>query len=93
MLDEVRVRGTDGDLSADRAQADGNRDRVATPLLQLVMQAVWERELGDGSHELRLSTLHSLEGVGKIVDTHLEQALGTLTDGTSGPPSTCSTIS
>ena len=78
VLREVRVRSADGDLSADQAPANGNPGRVATPLLQLVMQAVWQRELGHGSHELRLSTLQSLEGVGKIVDTHLKQALGTL---------------
>jgi WD40 repeat protein len=78
VLREVRVRNADGDLSVDQAQANGNPGRVATPLLQLVMQAIWQRELGHDSHELQLSTLHSLEGVGKIVDTHLEQALGTL---------------
>ena len=78
MLDEVRVRSADGDLSADQAPANGVAGRIATPLLQLVMQAIWQRELGHGSHELRLSTLQSLEGVEKIVDTHLEQALGTL---------------
>jgi len=78
VLREVRVRSADGDLSADQAPANGVAGRVATPLLQLVMQAIWRRELGHGSHELQLSTLRSLEGVGKIVDTHLEQALGTL---------------
>src|SRR5262245_50535218 len=78
VLHEVRVRSADGGLSTDQSQANGNAGRVATPLLQLLMQAIWQRELGHGSHELQLSTLHSLEGVGKIVDTHLDQALGTL---------------
>ena len=45
------------------------------------METIWKRELGQHSHVLRLSTLETLEGVGKIVDTHVSQALGTLGDG------------
>ncbi len=58
-----------------QAAADG---RIATPLLQLVMERVWERERAQGSLELRHSTLQSLEGVGKIVDAHLSKALSAL---------------
>lgn len=59
--------------------ANGHGDgRVATPLLQLVMETVWAQERAEGSRELRLATLQHLEGVEKIVDTHLGKALGAL---------------
>ena len=54
--------------------------RVATPLLQLVMETIWEHERAEGSSELRLSTLQNLEGVEKIVDTHLGNALRSLSE-------------
>ena len=74
VLDEVRAFDRDG---PDRA-ADGGRDRIATPLLQLVMQRVWDTERAEGSAELRLSTLQQLRGVRMIVDDHLGKALGAL---------------
>lgn len=67
------VRAYDGDGRPDAAS--GGDGRVATPLLQLVMATIWERERAEGSRELRLSTLERLEGVRKVVDTHLEEAL------------------
>jgi len=76
VLDEVRAFGRDGPVSA--AAADGGRDRIATPLLQLVMQRVWDTERAEDSAELRLSTLQRLRGVRMIVDDHLGQALGSL---------------
>ena len=45
------------------------------------METIWKQELGQSSHELRSSTLQALQGVGKIVDTHVSQALRTLGDG------------
>jgi WD40 repeat protein len=74
VLDEVRAYDGDGRPGA----ADGGDGRVATPLLQLVMATIWERERAEGSRELRLSTLQRLEGVRKVVDTHLEKALDEL---------------
>ena len=62
-----------------RPAADG--DRVATPLLQLVMEAVWEQERAQGSQELSLSTLQNLRGVRSIVDAHLDKALASLGSG------------
>ena len=55
----------DGDTPQGRtAAANGGGDgRVATPLLQLVMETLWEQERAEGSHELRLSTLQDLRGV------------------------------
>jgi hypothetical protein len=79
VLDQVRAFDGDGDAAQGRvAAANGGGDRVATPLLQLVMETVWERERAEGSHELRLSTLQSLRGVRMIVDAHLGKALSAL---------------
>ena len=73
VLDQVRAAGPDA--SHGPSPAMNGESRVATPLLQLVMEAVWRRERAEGSHELRASTLQKLEGVEKIVDTHLAKAL------------------
>ena len=80
VLDEVRAFGTDGNARPSRvAAADGGgTDRIATPLLQLVMERVWDAERAEGSHELRLSTLQKLRGVRMIVDAHLGKALDSL---------------
>jgi WD40 repeat protein len=84
VLNEVRAFGADGDVAvsvpvAPTAAADRARDGIATPLLQLVMQKVWDAERAEGSHELRLSTLQRLHGVRTIVDDHLGKALDALT--------------
>jgi WD40 repeat protein len=72
VLDEVRA------WDEPAAAGNGGRDRIATPLLQLVMQRVWDTERAEGSAELRLSTLTRLRGVRMIVDDHLGKALGSL---------------
>ena len=82
VLDQVRAYdASDDPVQGRAATANGGGGRVATPLLQLVMETVWERERAEGSRELRLSTLQNLEGVGKIVDTHLGKALRALGGG------------
>jgi WD40 repeat protein len=78
VLDQVRAYDAGRDAVQGPAAANGSGSRVATPLLQLVMETVWKRERAEDSRELRLSTLQKLEGVGKIVDTHLGQALHAL---------------
>jgi WD40 repeat protein len=82
VLDEVRAFGGDADapipVAIPVATANGHRDQIATPLLQLVMQSVWDTERAEGSRQLRLSTLQQLRGVRTIVDGHLGQALGAL---------------
>ena len=75
VLDQVRAFDADAAELRGRATAMNGADRVATPLLQLVMETIWEHERAEGSCELRLSTLQNLEGVEKIVDTHLGNAL------------------
>jgi WD40 repeat protein len=86
VLDQVRAFDGDGDAGATATNGDAGAtaskgdagDRVATPLLQLVMETVWKQERADGSHELRLSTLQDLHGVKMIVDAHLGKALSSL---------------
>jgi WD40 repeat protein len=86
VLDQVRAFDGDGDAGTTATNGDAGTtatngdagDRVATPLLQLVMETVWKQERADGSHELRLSTLQDLHGVKMIVDAHLGKALGSL---------------
>jgi WD40 repeat protein len=78
VLDQVRAFDG-GDTAQGQGAITGNDGgRVATPLLQLVMQKIWEQERDEGSHELRLSTLQELHGVRMIVDGHLERALSAL---------------
>jgi WD40 repeat protein len=82
VLDQVPALDGDGDAAlGQQASNGGGRGRVSTPLLQLVMETVWQRERAEGSHELRLSTLQELRGVRMIVDAHLEKALSALSGG------------
>ena len=75
VLDEVRAYDGDRDQDLARTAAvNGGAARISTPLLQLVMETIWQRERTEGSHELRLSTLQDLHGVKMIVDTHREGA-------------------
>jgi WD40 repeat protein len=77
VLDDVRALGSHAD--GPPADANGHSDvRIATPLLQLVMERVWNAERAEGSHRLRLATLEKLRGVRMIVDAHLGKALDSL---------------
>jgi WD40 repeat protein len=86
VLDEVRAfadtrEKAPGGMAAaadGMAAANEGADRIATPLLQLVMERVWNTERAEGSHQLRLSTLQRLRGVSMIVDSHLGNALHSL---------------
>jgi hypothetical protein len=53
----------------------GEKQRVQTPYLQLVLERWWNREVEAGSHEMREATLESIGGVETIVDRHLELTL------------------
>ena len=79
VLDQVRA--IERDVPLGRPATGGDDGRVATPLLQLVMQTLWEKERAAGSRELRLSTLHDLRGVGMIVEAHLGKAINALDRG------------
>ncbi len=65
---------------AGRGIVDGaaKRGRVEAPYLQLVMERLWEVERERGSNVLRVATLAELGGAGRIVQQHLERALGGL---------------
>ncbi|MCI0694721.1 hypothetical protein L0337_22290 [candidate division KSB1 bacterium] len=55
------------------------RVRIETPYLQLVMTRLWNEERQRGSHALQLETLQRLGGAERIVRTHLDAAISTLT--------------
>ena len=56
--------------------------RIETPYLQLVMTRLWDEELKEKSHVLRLTTLNEkLGGAKRIVRTHLDETLNKLSDG------------
>lgn len=61
--------------------ANGGRphqDEIAAPYLQLVMERLWEAEVGTGSRKLRLHTLEQLGGAQTVVRTHVDRALSSL---------------
>ncbi len=53
-------------------------DAVEAPYLQLVMTRIWQEEVALGSRRLRLSTLTQLGGAQKIVRSHLDATLSSL---------------
>ncbi len=55
--------------------------RIETPYLQLVMSRLWEAERLTGSRVLQLETLDRLGGAERIVRTHLDTAMTSLTPG------------
>jgi WD40 repeat protein len=55
-----------------------NGDEIAAPYLQLVMERLWQAEVGLGSRKLRLVTLEQLGGAQTIVRTHVDRALSGL---------------
>jgi WD40 repeat protein len=68
-----------GQAGAGIVETDGETDlRVEAPFLQLVMERLWEEEVAEGSHALRLSTLERLGGAQRIVHAHFGQAMSSL---------------
>jgi WD40 repeat protein len=66
-------------VGIDRAAANGGGPaQIEAPILQLVMERLWQAERQAGSRVLRLETFHALGGAGQIVRDHLERALGSL---------------
>ena len=78
VLDQVRAYDVGSDAIQGRTAPANGSGRVATSLLQLVMDAVWRQERAEDSGKLRLSTLQNLKGVERIVDTHLGNAFRAL---------------
>ena len=85
VLDQLRPDQFAFDQGGVGRLADGNGagpvcDEVAAPYLQLVMKRLWDAELEKCSRRLRLETLEELGGAQTIVRTHVDRALGSLTD-------------
>lgn len=78
VLDQVK-RGAVVLGDAGRGQVAATQDvRIETPFLQLVMTRLWDEERRQGSRVLRLKTLNDLGGADRIVRTHLDAAMQTL---------------
>jgi hypothetical protein len=65
--------------STDREVGVESTQEIETPYLQLVMAALWQRELEMGSRVLRRQTLADVGGSDEIVGTHVDRALDDLT--------------
>jgi WD40 repeat protein len=82
VLDQVKTgrlsldEGSQGGVGAPSEALDDAS--IETPYLQLVMSRLWEEELGEGHHVLRLETLERLGGAARIVRTHLDEAMANL---------------
>jgi cell division protein FtsL/ketosteroid isomerase-like protein len=74
------VRAVNGDTVVSRPIASHRtEERVETPYLQLVMTRLWNEEQRAGSDVMRAETLDRLGGAEKIVGTHLDAAMSSLT--------------
>jgi WD40 repeat protein len=82
VLDQVQT----GQLSLDDSSQGGvgtpsgalDDASIEAPYLQLVMSRIWEEELGEDCHVLRLETLERLGGAARIVRSHLDEAMANL---------------
>jgi len=72
---EVGTRGA----RPGRGERSDQAVRIEAPLLQLVLQRLWDTDTHDGSGALQRSTLHSLGGAVRITRNHLERTLLLLT--------------
>jgi WD40 repeat protein len=76
--DRVEIEPALVDAVLAQVVAAGEPGRVEAPYLQLVMERLWNEELGQGSSVLRVATLAELGGASAIVREHLDRALGGL---------------
>jgi len=79
VLDEVAAGKIDIGGTGQTPARNGRKRLVEAPYLQLVLQRLWELESARGSTTLTLATLRALGGAERIVEDHLERAMGTLT--------------
>lgn len=73
------VRPMSGESLSHRRVLSHTDERVETPYLQLVMTRLWNEEQRLGSRTMRVETLARLGGAEKIVGTHLDAAMSSLT--------------
>jgi tetratricopeptide (TPR) repeat protein len=67
-----------GDTGRGIVKGQTMKAQIETPYLKLVMTRLWDEEMRDGSHILRLETLDRLQGAKRIVETHLDAVMSTL---------------
>ncbi len=68
-----------GEFEGTGGEADDSTDTsIQAPYLQLVLTRLWEEEQRAGARVLRLQTLERLEGAERIVATHVDTAIATL---------------
>lgn len=73
--DEV-VLGAGGRGAIEKESNQPTADeRIETSYLQLVMTRLWQEEIGAGSRTLRLTTLETLGGAKRIVQTHVDAVM------------------
>lgn len=83
LIDEVQVeklmigQGGRGVFEGSEITSD-SEIRIETPFLQLVLTRLWDEEIEQGSTILRLETLKALGGAVRIVRTHMDAAMNTL---------------
>jgi WD40 repeat protein len=71
------AEGGDGAaLDANHAESDA----IEAPFLQLVLERLWRATTGARTSELTLNRLEQLGGAQRIVETHLQDALGALSN-------------
>lgn len=79
VLDEVAAGRIEPQITGrgvvERTAREG---RVEAPYLQLVLERMWDVERDRGSSVLRESTLRELGGAERVVQRHLERAVGAL---------------
>jgi hypothetical protein len=84
LVGEILTQLRTGDIplsqSGGGGQPPGRDDgaRIETPILQLVLTRLWEKESAAGSRHLRLATLKALGGARDIAETHLAGVLRAL---------------
>ena len=72
------------EVTAGEEDRDGGRPatggRIETPHLQLVLRRLWDEECQAGSAMLRLETLERIGGALRIIETHLDETMDTLSE-------------
>jgi WD40 repeat protein len=80
VLDGVQAGSLDaGEYEGTGREPDGRTDTgIQAPYLQLVLTRLWEEEQSAGARVLRLQTLERLHGAERIVATHVDTVIATL---------------
>jgi WD40 repeat protein len=80
ILGQVRTSRMVYAYSAAGGVDRADRERIAAPFLQLVLERLWNEERGEDSHVLRRSTLERLGETRGIVEAHVRRGLATLSE-------------